>query len=237
MGANGNDGQTEESFPNYLSNLVQMQGGARYISKHQMVNNSGEITKANGYKRYTQYWDLEAKEWVSEFVDPLTNDTPGMLPATKGRLVDGEVEGPRNNQVKYKYLGTQGDNVHAEYSHATVQNYQNITEINKMGMTIELDTVNPALVRYSRIYCQILEYGSPIKNVLLAPGQDQIEGEEAPQTRSGGDDENDPASENGVVNEYLTGFYVIAGVEWILTKPGPVRMKLKLQRREFTPTT
>ena len=156
---------------------------------------------------------------------------------TKGRLVDGEVEGPRNNQVKYKYLGTQGDNVHAEYSHATVQNYQNITEINKMGMTIELDTVNPALVRYSRIYCQILEYGSPIKNVLLAPGQDQIEGEEAPQTRSGGDDENDPASENGVVNEYLTGFYVIAGVEWILTKPGPVRMKLKLQRREFTPTT
>ena len=237
MGANGNDGQTEESFPNYLSNLVQMQGGARYISKHQMVNNSGEITKANGYKRYTQYWDLEAKEWVSEFVDPLTNDTPGMLPATKGRLVDGEVEGPRNNQAKYKYLGTQGDNVHAEYSHATVQNYQNITEINKMGMTIELDTVNPALVRYSRIYCQILEYGSPIKNVLLAPGQDQIEGEEAPQTRSGGDDENDPASENGVVNEYLTGFYVIAGVEWILTKPGPVRMKLKLQRREFTPTT
>ena len=43
--------------------------------------------------------------------------------------------------------------------------------------------------------------------------------------------------ENGIVNEYLTGFYVISGVEYILTQPGPVRMKLKLQRREFTPTT
>jgi len=237
MGADGSDGQTEEAFPNYLSNLIQMQGGARYISKYQMVNNSGEISKANGYKRYTQYWDLEAKVWVSEFVDPLTNNTPGMLPATKGRLVGGEVEGPRNDQVKYKYLGTQGDNVHAEYQYSTVQNYQNIVELNKMGMVIELDTVNPALVRYSRIYCQILEYASPIKNVLLAPGQDDIQGEEAPQTREGGTDENDPASENGIVNEYLTGFYVIQGVEWLYTEPGPIRMRLKLQRREFTPTT
>ena len=236
MGAEGAEGQ-EDEFPNYLSNMIQMQGGARYISKHELVNKSGEISKANGYKRYTQYWDLEAKEWVSEFVDPLTNDTPGMIAATKGRIIDGEVEGPRNDQVKYKYLGTQGDNVHPEFQYATVQNYQNNSEINKMGMVIELDTVNPALVRYSRIYVQILEYASPIKNTLLAPSNDDIEGDEAPQTRSGDPDENDQSSENGVVNEYLTGFYVITGVEWILTKPGPVRMRLKLKRREFTPTT
>lgn len=236
MGAEGSEGQ-EDNFPNYLSNMIQMQGGARYVSKHELVNKSGEISKANGYKRYTQYWDLEAKEWVSEFVDPLTNNTPGMIPATKGRVIDGEVEGPRNDQVKYKYLGTQGDNVHAEFQYATVQNYQNNTEINKMGMVIELDTVNPALVRYSRIYVQILEYASPVKNALLAPSNDDIEGDEAPQTRSGDPDENDQNSENGIVNEYLTGFYVIAGVEWILTKPGPVRMRLKLKRREFTPTT
>ena len=236
IGAEGSEGQ-EDEFPNYLSNMIQMQGGARYVSKHELVNKSGAISKANGYKRYTQYWDLEAKEWVSEFVDPLTNDTPGMIPATKGRILGGEVEGPRNDQVKYKYLGTQGDNVHPEFQYATVQNYQNNAEINKMGMVIELDTVNPALVRYSRIYVQILEFASPIKNALLAPSNDEIEGEEAPQTRSGDPDENDQSSENGVVNEYLTGFYVISGVEWILTKPGPVRMRLKLQRREFTPTT
>ena len=236
MGAEGTEGQVD-GIPNYLSNMLNLQGGARYISKHQMVNKSGEISKANGYKRYTQYWDLNAKEWVSEFVDPLTNDTPGMIPATKGRIVDGEVEGPRNDQVKYKFLGTQGDNVHPEFTYATVQNYQNLTEINKMGMTIELDTVNPALVRYSRIYCQILEFGSAIPNTLLATQQDEIEGEEEPQPRSGGTDENDPKSQQGIVNEYLTGFYVIKGVEWLLTKPGPIRMKLELVRREFTPTT
>ena len=236
MGAAGTDGQVD-GIPNYLSNMLNLQGGARYISKHQMVNKSGEISKANGYKKYSQYWDLNAKEWVSEFIDPLTNDTPGMIPATKGRIVDGEVEGPRSEQVKYKFLGTQGDNVHPEFTYATVQNYQNLTEINKMGMTIELDTVNPALVRYSRIYCQILEFGSTMTNTLLATQQDTIEGEEEPQQRTGGTDENDPKSQQGIVNEYLTGFYVIKGVEWILTKPGPIRMKLELVRREFTPTT
>ena len=74
-------------------------------------------------------------------------------------------------------------------------------------------------------------------NTLLATQQDEIEGEEEPQQRSGGTDENDPKSQQGIVNEYLTGFYVIKGVEWILTKPGPIRMKLELVRREFTPTT
>ena len=236
MGADGAEGQTD-GIPNYLSNMIQLQGNARYISKHQMVNKSGQISKANGYKRYTQYWNLETREWVSEFVDPLTNDTPGMIPATKGRIIDGEVEGPRNSQVKYKYLGTQGDNVHPEYQYSTVLNYQNIAEINKMGMVIELDTVNPALVRYSRIYCQILEYASPIQNVLLAPNNDELIGEDAPQTREGDADENNQQTENGVPNEFLSGFYVVSGVEWLYTTPGPVRMRLTLQRREFTPTT
>ena len=31
-----------DNFPNYLSNMIQMQGGARYISKHELVNKSGE---------------------------------------------------------------------------------------------------------------------------------------------------------------------------------------------------
>jgi len=236
IGMNGVDGQVND-FPNYLTNMIQLKGTARYLSKYEMVNKSGQISKANGYKRYTQYWDLELKEWISEFVDPLTNDTPGMIPATKGRIINGEAEGPRNDQVKYKYLGTQGDNVHPEYQYSTVLNYQNMSEIEKMGMIVELDTVNPAIVRYSRIYCQILEYSDMIKGVLLQPSEGEIEGNEAPQTRSGEAFENDQQSENGITNEYLSGFYVITGVTWLYTSPGPLRMRLKLQRREFTPTT
>tara|TARA_R110001592_G_scaffold136908_1_gene354433 strand:+ start:6803 stop:8287 length:1485 start_codon:yes stop_codon:yes gene_type:complete len=236
MGAAGAQGQTD-GVPIFLSNELEYMGKANYLSKFQMVNKSGEISKANGYKRYTQYWDLNAKEWVSEFVDPLTNDTPGMVPATKGRLIDGETEGPRNDQVKYKYLGTQGDNVHPEFQYSTVLNYQNITEINKIGMVVELDTLNPALVRYSRIFCKIMEHSRANADSMVAPNKSDGETENNPQTRDGSDENSNVTSPTGIVNEYLTGFYVISGVEWLFTKPGPVRMKLKLVRREFTPST
>jgi hypothetical protein len=234
----------ETPMPYMLSNMTQFQGGSGYISKYEMVNKSGEISKANGYKRYTQYWDLEAKEWISEFVDPITSDTPGMVPATKGRIVNGEVEGPRNDQVKYKYLGTQGDNVHPEFQHATVQNYQNNIEIKKMGMIIELDTVNPSITRCSRIFCKIMEYAATVQETILKPthnldGVDQEEGGGVLQNRTGEDGQNNqsPENQNGVLNEFLTGFYVVSGVEYIYAEPGPLRMKLTLQRREYVATT
>jgi len=225
----------EDNFPNYLSNLIKMQGGARYISKYQMVNESGMVTKNNGYKRYSQSWNLIDKEFISEFVDPITNDTPGFVPATKGRIIDGEPEGPKDNQLRFKYLGTQSENVHDEYMYSIVLNYQNLIEITKMGMVIELDTVNPALLRYTRIYCQIFEYGSPQKTVLTQ----NTNGEETPPEGAAERDttpEQDSES-TGILNEFLSGFYVISGLEYFQTKPGGLRMKLYLQRREFKPST
>lgn len=237
MGA-GSPEESEYPTPNFISNRMQMQGTARYVSTYQQINQSGQITKDNGYKRFTQFYDLNSKEFISEFVDPIVGDTPGMIPATKGRIIDGEVEGPRNEQVKYKYLGTQGDNVHANYMYSAILNYQNLTEINKFGMVVELDMINPAISKYSRIYCEIYEFASNVKNVLVAPSDD-------PSTPSGtqrreetpNNEGNDPSSENGVRNEYLTGFYVITGIEYMLTRPGGLRQKLHLRRREVVPST
>lgn len=234
----GNEEDSEYPAPYFLSNVPQYQGTANYISKYQQINKSGQISKNNGYKRYTQYWDLEAKQFISEFVDPIVGDTPGMVPATKGRLIGGEVEGPRNDQVKFKYLGTQGDNVHENFYYASILNFQNLAEINKFGMELELDTVNPSISRYSRIYLQFVELAQNVKSVLTAPDNDENV-PEGTQTRSDVDNglTNDKTSENGVINEYLSGFYVITGIEYILTKPGGLRQKLHLRRREVVPTT
>lgn len=222
-----------DDFPNILTNLVEFQGDARYLSKYQMINESGAISKRNGYKKFSQHWSMIDKEFVNEFVDPLSFDTPGFINATKGRLINGEVEGPRNDQVKYKYLGVQSENVHSEYSYSLILNKQNLSEIEKIGMVAELDAVNPALLRYSRIYCQIYEYANPVKEVLLNPTiKDDIQNVQERTLLPEGDGET-----LGVLNEFLTGFYVISGIEYIQTRPGPVRMKLYLQRREFIPST
>jgi hypothetical protein len=130
-----------------------------------------------------------------------------------------------------------GDNVHDEYMYSVILNYQNLVEVTKMGMVIELDTINPALVRYSRIYCQILEFAQPVKDVLLNPSTSEENPNPNTQQRDVDPALDDTSSESGVVNEFLSGFYVINGLEFILTTPGGIRMKLYLQRREFTPST
>ena len=234
----GDEAESDYEFPNMLSNMIQMQGTARYISKYQQINKSGQVSKNNGYKRYTQFWDLEAKEFINEFVDPLTNNTPGMIPVTKGRTINGEVEGPRNEQVKFKYLGTQGDNVHDNYYYASILNFQNLAEMEKFGMVLELDALNPAMLRYSRIYIQILEFAQNVKSVLTAPENDENV-PNASQRREESPDNvaSDKTSQNGIINEYLTGFYVIVGIEYILTKPGGLRQRIHLRRREVVPST
>jgi hypothetical protein len=234
----GDDEDSETIMPYILSNMIQMQGKSNYISKYQQINNSGQISKDNGYKRFTQYWDMNSKEFINEFVDPIVSDTPGMVPATKGRLIEGEVEGPRDEQVKYKYMGVQGDNVHPNYMYSAILNYQNLVEINKFGMIIELDAINPAVLRYSRIYCQLLEFAQNVKSVLTAPENDENVPSGA-QRRTETEDNigSDKSSQNGVINEYLSGFYVITGFEYILTKPGGLRQRLHLRRREVVPST
>jgi hypothetical protein len=230
----------QDDFPNYLSNLVQMQGSSRYLGKYQMINNTGEISNANGYKRYAQWWALPDKEFISEFVDPLTSNTPGMIPL-KGRFVGppgGKIpEGIADTQTRYKYLGKQSENTYTDFMYSVVQNYQNNQEIHKMGMTVELDTINPALLRYTRIYCYIVEYATPTQNTLTAVNNADDEGtphEDAAQRESTAEQD---AAAPFVTNDFLSGFYVIGGMEYIYREPGPMRMRLHLLRREFYPST
>jgi hypothetical protein len=205
-----------------------------------MINNTGEISNANGYKRYAQWWALPDKEFISEFVDPLTSNTPGMIPL-KGRFVGppgGKIpEGIADTQTRYKYLGKQSENTYTDFMYSVVQNYQNNQEIHKMGMTVELDTINPALLRYTRIYCYIVEYATPTQNTLTAVNNADDEGtphEDAAQRESTAEQD---AAAPFVTNDFLSGFYVIGGMEYIYREPGPMRMRLHLLRREFYPST
>lgn len=228
------DGESN-NFPDYLTNMFSMQGGARYISKYHMVNESGAINKNNGYKKYSQYWDLEEREFISEYVDPLTTNTPGMISSNKGRVINGESEGPRDQQIKYVYQGLKSENTHDEYMYSLILNEQNLLDVKKMGMIIELDTMNPSLIRYNRIFCLIYEYGSPQKTVLRNPFPEG----QSPEPNAAERDVSPEldAQNTGIINEFLTGFYVIHGIEYFQTAPGGLRMRLHLQRREFKPST
>jgi hypothetical protein len=118
--------------------------------------------------------------------------------------------------------------------YSVVLNYQNLSEITKMGMVAELDTVNPALLRYTRIFCKVFEYATPVKQQLTASTEDDAE---PPANAVKRDPATNEEADGGIVNEFLTGFYVINGIDWIQIMPGPMKMKVYLQRRVFKPTS
>jgi hypothetical protein len=94
------------------------------------------------------------------------------------------------------------------------------------------------MLRYSRIYCQILEFASNVKSTLTAPENDENVPNGSQRRKESPDNvASDKTSQNGIINEYLTGFYVITGIEYILTKPGGLRQRLHLRRREVVPST
>ena len=122
--------------------------------------------------------------------------------------------------------------------YSAILNYQNLVEVDKFGMTVELDVINPGIARYTRMYCQILEFSQMTKDVLTAPlYDDNVPSGTQQRTETQDNICNDKLSQNGILNENLSGFYVIVGIEYFLTRPGGLRQRLHLRRREVVPST
>jgi hypothetical protein len=235
----GQDPNEGASAPVFLTNHVSMQGSTSYITKYTLTNLTGFISDKNGYKRYVQTYDFDEKEFISEFVDPLTTEGTDGYVHLKGRYVGPPdnriVEGIAQSQSKYRYMGIQdADNLHSEYHYSSILNYQNLQEIQKMGMVVDLLAVNTTLYRNQRILIQMYDSLDTLNN------SDQAN-EAASEVQAGDYSENnDPASKeikgqaaSQTINKFLTGFYVIDEIRYRYTGNGPMTMQLKLIRREF----
>ena len=235
-----------------LTNQNDRAGTNIYIENWAQENNSASVWINNGYKRYSQYFSIgddNETEYVSTFVDPLT--TPGAendLILQKGRPKDEFYK----KQVKYKYLGKQSsDNTHENYIFANLLNFQNLQEIKKISLNVELAGMNFYLYRYQRIPVLIYESGArggdrikKLKDRDKALGEDKGYGKEgeADQLQGGRNVESggkpDDASlgfdpRDQVKNEHMSGYYVINSIKYVYEAPGPVKMKLNLLRREW----
>jgi hypothetical protein len=205
-----------------------------WIHKYGLINNTGEKWISNGYKRYAQLYDNDTKEWLETFVDPLTTDGSGDDKILmKGRSDEDHYK----RQVKYKYLGKQlsgglqseGFNVHDNFIFAQILNYQNLEEIEKMALSIEMETVNFNLYRFQRIPVLIYNDSEDTKRLSQFRNDQVGDGE---ITEDDPDPVADPSSE--LKNEFLSGYYVISELEYIYRGVGTsIGMKLKCLRREW----
>jgi hypothetical protein len=231
-----------------------------FIRKYTIKNQAANIWLNNGYKRYAQWGNMSGTEFEYQqaFVDPLT--TPGAETdhiLLKGRKDDGEWYKTMN---KYKWLGKQAmyadqGNVHDNYCFSKVLNHQNLKEIEKTTLEVELDGMNFYIYKYMRIPVVIYESGNPRNQMIMKKRNEDLgvsnknsedslnstqgklsefnltakEGFTRPQNEEGVPEQNQQTK-----NEFLSGYYVVTGIKYKFAQDSrPVRMILTLSRREW----
>jgi hypothetical protein len=236
-----------------LTNQAERAGQNVFIENFSLENKCGSIWKNNGYKRFASWFQInENSSSIEEsFVDPLT--TPGAeedFILLKGRRDETFYQ----TQVKYKWLGKQapvseGANVHDNFQFSKILNYQNLEELNKTTLKVELAGMNFYIYKYMRIPIVIYIQGDT-KKILQMADRDKALGEDGknpdenlsqPANLLNSTRSDNPSSEDNPVNdtrnqrknEFLSGYYVVGGIEYTYTNPGPVKQTLTLIRREW----
>jgi len=237
-----------------LSNALSLAGTTRRFDKYVPYNNTSKIVTRNGYRKFSQWYDVDDKIFVSEFVDPLSSqEKESGLMRLKGRSIV-----TRNYEVlpefettslpfKTKYLGKQNENVHPNFNYAIVLNQQNVAEINKIGMEVYIEGINPALHMFQRILVLVYEYGSNMNSLLNPKERDNNPLYNTPEVQNQAPSASEYAKDSSfsiggdslssVMNSALSGFYIVKGMTYIYDKGKNLRTKVVLARRDFYEST
>jgi hypothetical protein len=234
-------GETSDSIKGslVLTNLNTMSGKNVFIKNYSFENNSGKVWTSNGYRRYAQWLSIEDAEPIFDeaFAEALTTaGAEDKYILLKGRRSDGPPNYPKPTYLeenRYKWMGKQAGltfkgNVHDNYCYSQVLNHQNLEELKKTRLVVDIAGMNHYLYKYQRI--PILIYESSVAETAdLLNKRDEALGEtEDPQkdkegkgmmavgekerqtdgTQTGTNDARDQ-----IKNEFLSGYYVIADIK------------------------
>lgn len=252
-GVDGGEGAPENIKGSLLlTNEPSKEGLNIFIESYSLENNTGGIWMSEGYKRYSQFYEMEGNNssYESVFVDPLTTEgAENEFILLKGKQGDDFYK----NQVKYRWMGVQSStrnqgNVHDNFLFAKLQNHQNLRETNKMVLKVDLAGMNFYVYKYMRIPVIIYQGGENKTNYKLLQERNQALGEDKENDPNGAEPFNKSITTRGkgdgdgelgfddrdlIKNEFLSGYYVVAGINYTYSKPGPVKQTLTLIRREW----
>lgn len=237
-GTDPKDGDGKEPAQLILTNNHNARGTNTSILRYNLVNNSTKVALENGYRRKLQYFDYEDTESnLLEFdIESMTSDNlSDREEALKGRR--GSDVDEYNTHVKQKYTGIQSSNVHSNYNYAFINNVQNLVELDKMYLEVELEALNPAIYKYMKVPVSIFNYG--INNTAVTKEANkqakdadfELKQEDSEFGKLEQDDKGE--LDKFTIDEFLTAHYVVMGIKYKYTEPDGYTQVLKLARREW----
>lgn len=223
----------------YLTNNITAEGTGNKISQWSLANNSSRVSLENGYKRILSMYDeLEGEKLIEFDIESFTSRN---LRDTEEPLKGRRDEDHYDNHIKHKYVGRQQDytlegNVHSNHKYSMLNNYQNLKELEKMQLIVELQAFNPGLYRYQKI--PVIMYNvEPVKTEGTKLQEEQLKEKGAKPEEKAFDFKNEGESVDGheaQLDNFISGHYIIGGIEYIYKQnEKSIRQRLILLRREW----
>jgi len=235
LGADTNEKTNEQKTLLILSSHDKVQGTNQHITKYSLKNNSGRKVKQNGYKRIIQYFDNDSEEngLVNFDIEPLTSTSlKDIAEPLKGRRGEERYK----QEIKYKYMGRrhsdpETSNTHLNYTFSELHNKQNMDELDKMYLEVEISSFHPGIRRYQRIPVAIY---NTVHAKVAVDSAIKIKKEELGFKTKPKADLEDNLSDKTAIDEFLSGFYIVGSIRYTFKKSeGIVKQKMTLLRREW----
>lgn len=194
----------------YLTNAEEMQSTPNFISAYTMVNNSGAISLANGYRNYVHYYDKDAKEFKQFFLetlnDPNTTSEKIILKGNDNEKIEDFIRSLNfNNQFN--------SNVHKDYYYAKLHNNYNLSELSKINLLVNLSDINPVITKYKIVPVQIINKDYKYRDMERRENEDDREIS---------------------VNKFISDYYIARNLKYFFdSNSGSFFTKVILSKREF----
>jgi hypothetical protein len=242
-GSEDNDNMESKLF---LTNNIQFDKSNLKISQFALKNNSSKISLLNGYRRVLQMWDeLEDSEPTAWDTERLVEFDVEAFTSKNIRDVEEPLKGRRgeaeyDNHSKYKWVGRMQDyslegNVHLNHKYSILNNWQNLQELEKLKLIVELDSFNPSLYLCQKIPVMMYMYEEK-KSAAIDKKEEHLKNkggnteDKAFESKLEGESEEAPIRQD----DFTTGHYIIGGIEYIYSEGNQaLTQRLTLLRREW----
>jgi len=224
-----------------LSTYEQTEGTNHHISKYALKHGAGAVARKEGFKKVLQFYEdnpMHDNGGLGEIrtdVEPISSES---LSDIEEPLKGRRGEDRYLSEIKYKYMGRSSNtsNTHPQWKFAETHNSQNMSELNKLSLEVELPVFNPSIYKYQKLPVIIFTEGMEQKM-----SSDQVETKKEEEgfdnsgTSTSGDIEaNAPTTGEQKINSFLTGYYVVGGIQYIYSsRDDAIKQKLILWRREW----
>ncbi len=160
--------ETSAVGPLILTNQENLATAETYFRKYLISNTSTGISLKNGYQKLVYFYD-SSEQWSGDKragtfhvfgIDSIT--TPGAEKVSiilKGAPQDEEFFKKHSTHHYSGFLDR--SNVHVDYRYSNVQNYQNIQDLKKIEMRINLHSPNYNLQRFQKVQIMIVNETGP----------------------------------------------------------------------------